>query len=143
MKGYPKWFNGNLVTLIFSILFLSGILLIPTTIEMRLEWPVIWRLEAESRLVIAALHAVFAFFVFGLLGALWSIHMRYEWKRDHNRKSAVALLIVLAILFITGIGIYYVGHETLALNSALAHSAVGLVLPIFYFWHILYKKIKR
>lgn len=143
MKGYPKWFNSNFVTLSFAALFLSGVLLIPTTLEMRLDWQVVWRLSADSRLLTAALHAILAFFVFGLLGALWSIHMRHEWKRDHNRLSAIVLLATLSVLFVTGIAIYYVGHETLSLNSAIAHSVVGLILPIFYYWHILYKKFKR
>lgn len=93
MKGYPKWFSRRFITLLMSILFLSGLFLIPTTLENQLEIQVPWRLEPSSRILVAGTHALFAFIAIALLGALWSIHMRTEWKRGTNRVSGLSLVL--------------------------------------------------
>lgn len=119
-----------------GILYVSGIFLTPTTLENHLQLDMPWRLGADVRIGVAALHALFAFLVLGLLGALWSIHMRSEWKKGGNRTSALAMLVLFACLVITGIGIYYIGESSLASWASLIHFGTGLLLAGPYLWHI-------
>ncbi len=136
MKGYPKWFTAGVVTLLLGILYFSGIFLAPTTLENNLEVNMPWRLSAGTRTAVAALHVFFAFLIMGVLGALWSIHMRSEWRKGGNRNSAVAMLVLFSCLIITGIGIYYIGENSLASWFSLIHLATGVLLASPYLWHI-------
>ncbi|MGE5086215.1 MAG: hypothetical protein ACM3MG_07935 [Bacillota bacterium] len=140
MKGYPKWFSANLITTILAILFLTGLLLTPTTLVVRLEKEVPWRLTADSRVVVAGIHALLALISLAIVGALSSIHMRKEWNRKRNRLSGMSLVGIFIFLSLSGLGIYYFGNETFSVFSSVRHLIVGLLISAVYVWHLAYKK---
>lgn len=140
MKGYPKWFSANLITTILAILFLTGLLLAPTTLVVRLEKEIPWRLSTNSHVVAAALHVFFGFVALAVVGALSSIHMRKEWNRKRNRVSGMSLVGLFIFLSLSGLGIYYFGNETLSLLSSVSHLVVGVLIAAVYVWHLAYKK---
>ncbi len=144
MKGYPKWFSAFFVSLVITAVFCTGVFLIPTTLELRFEWQIPWRLSGSNRIIVAALHALIGFIVFSLLVALWSIHMRHEWRLKKNRLSGILLLISLIFLMFSGVGIYYLGSEELMLFASGSHSVTGIILMLVYVWHsVLYKQLNR
>ena len=110
MRGYPKWFYRFLVAS-FVLLTLSGLLLIPNALDMRLEWDMPWRLAGSQQLTIVAIHAILAFLIVSQMGALWSVHMRIGWRHHKNIKTGLSLVAILLALILTGIGIYYLGDE--------------------------------
>jgi hypothetical protein len=136
MKGYPSWFYWMLM-LIVALLFVSGCLLLPTTLELKLEWGVPWRLTADQHIGVAALHTAFSFLVLAVIGALWSIHMRAGWKRRRNHQTGLSLLILMLLLGITAIGIYYLGDDRASMFSSVLHMAIGLVIPLLLAIHVV------
>lgn len=140
MKGYPKWFTANFISTCAGILFLTGILLAPTTLQVRLDRTLPWRLEADSRVVVVALHALVSFIAIAIVGALSTIHMRREWHHKRNRVSGITLVSIFVFLSLSGLGIYYFGNETLSLFSSMSHMIVGILILGFYVWHLMYKK---
>lgn len=143
MRGYPKWFSPSFISFFLGVLFLSGLLLTPTTLEMKLEWSVPWRLGSDSKLFVAATHAFFSLAALVIVGALSSVHMRQEWKAGKNRSSGVTLLATFAFLCISGLGIYYFGNELLSVISSVSHLVVGILFLLVYVWHIFWFKKKN
>ena len=135
MKGYPKWFSAGMITVLMSFLILTGYLLAPTTLELRLQWSMPWRLTADDRIWMAALHALGAMIIFSLMGALWSLHMRQEWRRKKSRWSGTGMVVCLILLGLTGLGIYYFGNEKLSNFSSLSHLVLGIVVSLIYGAH--------
>jgi len=136
MKGYPGYFR-NFLYLVMVTLSLTGLAIIPSALEMRMEWNVPWALSGDSRVAIHALHATAAFFALFIIGALWVIHIRAGWKRRKNHHSGLAMLLIFAALFLSGIGLYYAGEESLGRLSVIAHLLTGMVLPLTVVVHIV------
>ncbi len=136
MKGYPKWFSVTMITGLMSLLMVTGYLLAPTTLELKLQWPMPWRLSVEQRTLMAAAHAIMALVIFSLMGSLWTLHMRLEWKRGASRFSGIGMVASLVLLGLTGVGIYYFGNEKLSQFSSLSHLGLGIWLTIVYFSHV-------
>lgn len=140
MKGYPKWFSVTMITSLMSLLMITGYLLAPTTLELKLQWEVPWRLTVEHRTYMAAAHAVMALVIFSLMGSLWTLHMRQEWRRGNSRLSGVGMVVSLLLLGLTGVGIYYFGNEKLSQLSSLSHLGLGVLLTLVYFGHVFFLK---
>jgi hypothetical protein len=136
MKGYPRWFMSALVTG-SGLLYATGLLLGPTTLEMRAAWAPAWRLPADTRLGMAALHATLGLLMMVALGALWSVHMRAGWRKRRQRGSGLLLAAALLWLAITAVGVYYLADEFLANVAGLSHLAVGGLLLLPFAWHAL------
>ncbi|MCJ9428657.1 hypothetical protein [Kordiimonas marina] len=134
MKGYPKLFGWTLILTAFGLL-LSGLLLIPSMLDFRLEMDVPWRLGASARLMTAALHAGVAFLMLMFLGALWSVHMRGHWRKGKHRVSGSLLVSSFVLMALTGLGIYYFGGEGLSLGASIAHVGAGLFGTGLFLWH--------
>lgn len=134
MKGYPRWFLPTLVGTLLMIL-LSGLLLAPSTLMMRAEIMVMWRLPGAARVAIAALHTLAGFMAMLLIGAVWSVHMRSGWRRRKHRASGLALALGLVLLCASAVAIFYLADETLGMLAALLHLAAGLVLVAQFGWH--------
>ncbi|HEX5055095.1 MAG TPA: hypothetical protein VFX02_01215 [Gammaproteobacteria bacterium] len=136
MKGYPKWFfsliNGAVIAL-----FLSGCLLAPATLDLRLEWDMPWRLEGAQRVLTVSLHALLAFIVLMLVGALWSVHMRFNWRHRKQRCSGLGLAILWLFLMLTGLGIYYLGDAQASVVAAVSHMAAGVLVIFWFAWHVV------
>lgn len=142
MKGYPRWFESTLIGT-SAALYVSGLLLAPTTLEMRSTWALGWRLEAASRIAAAAAHATLALAFMLLLGALWSIHMRAGWKRRQQRVSGLLLGIALLVLSASAVGVYYLADETMANFAGLSHLAIGVVLIVPFAYHAIVGRRQR
>lgn len=134
MKGYPRGFLPTLL-LAMAAIFLSGLLLAPTTLELRLDWELPWRLPGERRVALAALHAASGFLVLMLTGALWTGHMRSGWRRRKQRGSGLMVVVPMLLLAVTAVAVYYLGDEGWATISALAHLGLGLLLVLPFGWH--------
>jgi hypothetical protein len=134
MRGYPAWFYPMLMVTVM-VLVLSGILLTPTLLDLRLEWQVPWRLEGNQQIAVAALHALFSFWMLALLGSLWNIHMRAGWRHRKHWKSGLSLALLMLFLMISAIGIYYLGDEQAATISAVAHLAAGAMVFLLFVYH--------
>lgn len=135
MTGYPKWFS-RLLWWVSVLLLATGLLLIPTMLDMRLEWDVPWRLEGDQRVYVAAAHFVVGFALIWVTGALWTVHMRHGWRRKQNRLTGALLAGGLAVLILTAAGALYAGDEALSLWSSLGHTLLGLtgvvLMPAHY-----------
>jgi len=135
MSGYPKGFYTVLMILSAALL-VSGILLVPTLLTMRLEIDVPWRLEADQRTTTAAVHLIAAFAVLAAAGALWAVHMQRGWRMRRNRITGSLLVSILTVLCLTGAGVYYFGDEILSKWSSLVHAAAGLAIALVLGWHM-------
>lgn len=132
MKGYPKWFSKNFIFLTSVLLFVSGCLLIPSLLEMRLQWDEIWPTGTEYRTLIVASHTAIGIAMMVIFGALWSIHMRVGWKAKEKRTSGTLNAALFVLLGLTSIGVLYAGDEVLSLGSSIVHTVLGLTLaPVF------------
>lgn len=137
LKGYTKQFY-TILMLTIIVLFITGCLLLPTTLNLKLEWDVPWRLSSEQHIGMAAAHATLSLLMAGIIGALWSIHMRAGWKRRRNHLTGFSLLIIMVLLGITAIGIYYLGDEQSSVFSSAAHAIMGVAIPFVLVIHIVF-----
>lgn len=134
MKGYPSWFVSALLGSLLLI-FVSGCLLIPTTLVMRFDTDLAWRLPGAGRVLVAALHSAVGLAVIMLLGSLWTVHMRANWRRGRQRISGAALGAMMLVLAASAVGIFYLGDDALGTAAALIHLGVGLALAVPFGWH--------
>lgn len=135
MNGYPRGFLPLLLGTLL-LMFASGLLLAPTTLALRLDWSVAWRLPGTGRVAVAALHAAGGFVLMLLVGALWSIHMRARWHRRPQRTSGLLLGGLILLLALTAVAVYYLGEESLGTAAALLHLGTGLAVtgPLLSHW---------
>ena len=134
MKGYPSWFLPALLTTLLLVL-VSGLLLVPTTLVMRLEMDLAWRLPGGARILTAACHAALGFAIMLLLGSLWSVHMRAGWRRRRHRISGTVCALLLVLLAMSAVAIYYVGEDSIGTVAALLHIGLGVMLLLPFGWH--------
>jgi hypothetical protein len=135
MNGYPSGFT-LLLRLAFLAVILSGILLVPNALDMRLGWSVPWSLSSGARTWFVSSHAASYYLCLLLVGALWTVHMRAGWLRRENIISGMALISALALLALSGLLLYYAGEDNVVNAAVLAHIGVGLLLPTILMAHI-------
>lgn len=136
MKGYPRGFVA-LIYATVGVLWASGFLLAPTTLDFRLDIAVPWRLPADGRLLVAALHVILSYTMLMLVGAVWQLHMRIGWRRRANLRAGGALLLALLILGVSGVAVFYLGGEMSSRCAALTHLLIGVVLPLILIIHVV------
>lgn len=134
LAGYPRGFYSVLVVVFFA-LAVTGALLLPHMLTMRLDWDVPMVISGSTRLADAALHCGAAFVIMMLVGALASVHMRAGWHRRENIISGVLLCLLFLLLTATAVGIYYFGDEALSQWSSVIHTVGGLLLVAAVVWH--------
>lgn len=139
MKGYPHGF-GHLLWGCLGALIISGLLLTPSLLQMRLDWELPEFLVLGRRTWFAAAHALFGFLFLGFLGALSSLHVRSGWRRRRNVRTGITLLASSAVLALTALGIYYLGDAQWATLAAVIHLALGVVVPFPMGLHYLRRK---
>ena len=138
MKAYPTWFYISLLIALFG-LAISGLLLIPTSLEMRFEWDVFWRLSGEQRLVSVAIHTTLSYLILVKIGALSRVHMQAGLKNKRNRISGISLIILFTLLALTGVGLFYLGEESWILPTSSLHIFAGIALIGVFTSHFLFK----
>jgi hypothetical protein len=136
MKGYPRWFEPVLLATT-SLVYATGCLLTPTTLELRASWQMVWRLASTSRSGVAAAHAAVAFVFLIVIGSLWSVHMRAGWRRHRQRLSGLLLLVSLLWLTFSAVGVYYLVDEAWANVAGLGHALMGVLLVVPFIWHAI------
>jgi heme A synthase len=136
MTGYPKWFSESLLAML-ALLLATGLLLVPTVLELRLEWDFVWRLTGDQRITVAALHVAASFVVFAFSGALWAVHIRRGWKMRLNRASGITLVSLILSLLLSGVGIYYLGGEISSAVASLSHTALGVAAGLCFAIHFV------
>jgi hypothetical protein len=124
--GYPRHFLSVLWTVLIAIT-LTGAALIPGALELRWDMDVPLHLPPGSRLGMAALHALCAFLMLALLGALYVLHMRMGWRHRQNIGTGLFSVCTLAALTLTGLGIYYLADEAASQWTSGLHIALSLV----------------
>ena len=129
MKGYPKGFLTVLLA-VLALLLVSGLLLAPTTLTLHAQWSMTWRLSTTARSVVAWTHASGALVTLVLLGALWTVHMRMGWRRAKSRVSGSAMVIMMALLAASALGVYYLGDGEWYGVNALLHLVLGVVVAV-------------
>ncbi len=84
-------------------------------------------LARSSRPWLLKIHggAAMAFLV--MCGTLWPNHVRRAWRASQNRRSGVMLVAWLALLTVSGYGLYYFGDERVREWTAWVHDLLGLL----------------
>lgn len=136
MRGYPRWFYRILLLILLALL-VTGLLLVPSALELRLEWEVPWRLGGDVHIGTTALHALMAFLTATAMGALWSVHMRAGWRHGKNHRSGLMMVVLMALLLISAVGIYYLADDALSRVASVIHMAAGLLVPLLLVYHML------
>ncbi|WP_226646776.1 hypothetical protein [Microbulbifer variabilis] len=135
LSGYPRWFYSALIAASVGLLA-SGILLIPTMMDLRLDMEPPVQIPGDLRLTGAAIHCLIAFITIGMVGALATVHMRSGWRRKLNRVSGILLLLLFSFLLLSGTGIYYFGDPELSQLSSLTHTIAGAIIAVLFTWHL-------
>jgi hypothetical protein len=125
MKGYPRGFLWSLVVTSIG-LAASGVLLIPSALELRFGWDVPWRPTGGQRLWLTALHSSAALATCAFAGALWSIHMRSGWRAKRHLPSGSATAALLAGAVITAPAVLYLGNESWLDAASAGHILFGV-----------------
>ena len=142
MNGYPAGFS-RLLYIVLTVLFISGLALVPNALDMRIALDLgMWSLEGDMRSWVAAAHAASVFIILGLLGALWTVHMRAGWVRRENVVAGVILLAAFGLLAISGLMLYYADEFAGQIALGL-HLLAGLTLPAWLATHLVGAIIAR
>ena len=77
--------------------------------------------------------AVIAIFFFGWIAGT---HISEHWKRGFRRVSGIALLVLIALLTLTGLASYYVTSEPLRQGASFLHETAGVsaLVPALMHW---------
>ena len=134
--------------LVSALLFLSGALWWLADFAVQRQWPgesfgrgsKPWLLKTHGG-------AAMAFLI--VLGTLWPNHIRRAWQAGQNRISGSGLLTTLAVLILTGYGLYYLGDERWRDGAAMLHDSVGwlvggvLAVHIYFGRHSARRRLPR
>ena len=134
MKGYPVWFTRRFLVFLGLSLFSTGLLLLPTVIDLKLMIDVPWKLLTGQRKFVVFVHVLIGFCVIFIMGSLWSIHFRRHWKKKN--KSGISLIVIVFLLMITSVLILYIGDKLISDYSSIVHGTLGLLLPVMFSIHM-------
>ena len=89
------------------------------------------------------IHGGAAMAILVLIGMLLTEHVRVAWRARRNRGNGSLFLSALAVLTITGYGLYYAAGESLRAWASWIHLGVGLALPLLFIFHVWLGKRAR
>jgi len=115
----------------FGLLLLTGVLWLALRWsemdpEVQAPW-LAWSMKCHGA---AALAATF------LLGTIWSAHIRHAWTRRRNRAAGGLFGASVALLLLTGYGLYYFNGETLRGLAEWVHWGAGLGTGWLFWLHL-------
>jgi hypothetical protein len=84
--------------------------------------------------VILRMHGWIAVLTVFLLGWLGSIHIAERWRQPRNRLSGLTLIVLAAVLTITGYALYYTMDQLHSLVAGI-HEVVGVVVIVLALSH--------
>jgi hypothetical protein len=88
------------------------------------------------------IHGALAMVFLILFGTLLTQHVPWGWKRRQQRPSGVTLLVISAVLIVTGWGLYYLVNEGIRHWVGLIHWGLGLLFPALIAFHVILGKSK-
>jgi len=89
------------------------------------------------------LHGAFAFAAIWIFGLLWGTHVATAWPRKRRRWSGGLLAGIFLFLIVSGYLLYYVGDDRVRPVLSVLHWGIGLVCPVFFFFHRLRRRRQR
>jgi hypothetical protein len=134
MKAYPRNFLAWFWSLL-ALIAITGLVLLPGMLALRLEWDVPDRWLPPARVAWAATHGLLAFLTLLLLGSLLPLHVRHGLRQLKNRGTGIALLATLPLLVLSGWGIYYLSDEDWARWTSELHVLIALPISALVGWH--------
>jgi hypothetical protein len=84
-----------------------------------------------------SIHGLAAFMVMMLFGAIAINHVASAWKIKRQRGRGLTLLVALLLQIASAYLLYYLSDEGLRALVVYWHLAMGLLLPILLFRHIV------
>lgn len=90
-----------------------------------------------SEPLLMKVHGAAAMATLVLIGGLLPAHVTLGWTLRRNRSSGVGLLVVCALLTLTGYLLYYLGGERAREASSYIHLALGIALPFVFAVHLV------
>lgn len=121
----PRW-QRITSHLIFGLCALSGLAYL---LKHELGWPDL-DFAARPLLVTHGISAALALMAFG---AVMPVHIRAAWNARRNLSSGILMLAVMAILALTGLGLYYGSeeqHELFLWGHWLLGGAAFMAMPL-------------
>lgn len=79
--------------------------------------------------------ALLAFLV--VAGTLLPVHVVYGWRQRMNRGTGIPVLAMVAVLILTGYGLYYLVDEDWRAWTSIVHWAIGLLATALLGLHAL------
>jgi hypothetical protein len=93
--------------------------------------------QSSSKSFAMKIHGAAAMAILVLIGTLLNGHVKFAWRAKRNRLNGAFFIGVVAVLTLTGYGLYYGGGETLRAWTSWTHLLAGLALPILLLIHVL------
>jgi MFS family permease len=127
---HRRWFYG-----VSLLLFLTGAVWVlfdwlATREEARADFfqsLEVWALKVHGA-------AAMAFLV--VLGMLILTHIKPGWRMRRNRANGAVVVMIVALLVVSGYGLYYFGDEQWRSAASWIHVVLGLAAPPLLCWHI-------
>jgi hypothetical protein len=87
---------------------------------------------------ILLIHGVLALVATFLFGWIAGSHVGFNWRRGLQRISGVTLIVLLAVLALTGLGNYYLTGDAARAANSLVHEGAGLlaIVPALLHWAV-------
>ncbi len=125
----PRWQRWSTYAT-FALLVCTGVLWWTLDVD-RGENP-----ASAAQVWLLRLHGAAAMFVLICFGALLPAHIRIAWALHRNRVLGGTLFAVVALLTLTGYGLYYSVGDTMRALSSWIHFCVGVAAPALLVLHI-------
>ena len=134
MKAYPRTFLAWFWSLL-ALIAITGLVLLPGMLALRLEWDVPDRWLPPARVTWAAAHGLLAFLTLMLFGSLLPLHVRHGLRQRKNRGTGIALCTLGALVVLSGYLLYYFAPDTLRPALGWTHSGVGVAMVVLAAFH--------
>ncbi len=82
------------------------------------------------------IHGLFAAASLLIIGSMLPLHVKFAWRAKRNRFNGIFLISVVALLIMSGYGLYYIGSERIRSWTSWIHLIIGLALPVILVVHI-------
>ena len=139
MKGYLAWFFFLLIAAL-GVESISGLMLIPTTLDMKFALDVPWRMMGELQLNVIAIHSLSAYLLMCVIGALAPIHMRSGLRQKKHLVHGIGLLAMFVCLMLSALGLLYLADDSLVNVTAVAHLITGLAVMLIFTCHFYFTR---
>lgn len=82
------------------------------------------------------LHGASSFASLFFVGTIWTSHIRLAWQRGRNRVAGALFGGAMALLVLTGYGLYYFNGEAVRSLTEWAHWIGGVMLALLFWVHL-------